>query len=185
MHLYEVGKPYSATRQHWTEGADYNYRSGEHELRLFFRKPSPTEIAGVKRGLKQFALFTQGDVNVLLYKIGSMPWSDQPFSVHLTEQGVGPQDLPPPLSAPDDATYRAALQIVLVDADTGLIRAMNMVTFSPEFTRALHAAIRDQASRPWPGDAEYNRQVAAIQARYPDSFQLAEECSVRCVGGRD
>lgn len=50
MHRYEVGQPYHPSRRAWPEGAQYNYRQGQHELVLFFQSPTTREIEAVRHG---------------------------------------------------------------------------------------------------------------------------------------
>jgi hypothetical protein len=49
LELLMVGKPYHAARRTWPEGADYNFRLGAHELRLFVTSATPKEIAAVPK----------------------------------------------------------------------------------------------------------------------------------------
>lgn len=186
LHRYEVGKPYSPSRSQWPEMGEYNYRDGGHELRLFLASPSPQEIKEIGTGRAEFALLggeVAPDVLFLLYRFGSMAWSDAPYSWHLVEQQLPGQELPPPLDAPDDSAYRALLSVILVDAGTGVIRALRAISFSLEFTRALHRAVREQAARSWPGEGEYNRQLQAAYSRWPSSQGMVNSARVRCVGG--
>jgi hypothetical protein len=134
-----------------------------------------------------------------------VPWSDAPYSFHrLADSGVPEAEraLPPDpkafldrlAAAGKDAwkagrlpgeeftcDSRALLQILLIDAATGIIRCLRAVTLSPEFTRALFGAIRDQAARPW-DRAAYERALKSITDHHT-SEQLAGLASVRCQGG--
>ena len=53
MHLYQVGALHDPSRRSWPEQADYNYRAGGHELRIFLRgvsfgrKSKPLSRAGL------------------------------------------------------------------------------------------------------------------------------------------
>ena len=59
LHRYEVGKPYSDTRRSWPEQADFNFRAGSHELRIFMTSLSPKEVAAVKSGRVGFGLLVE------------------------------------------------------------------------------------------------------------------------------
>jgi hypothetical protein len=50
MHTYIVGQLYDPSRKSWPEGADYNFRAGGHELRIFLGRATPREIAAVGIG---------------------------------------------------------------------------------------------------------------------------------------
>ena len=45
MYAIVTGKPYDPLRRAWGEGADYNFRAGGHELRIFLGHTTPREIA--------------------------------------------------------------------------------------------------------------------------------------------
>lgn len=171
MHLYEVGKLYT-DRTHWPEGAQYNYRGGEHELVLFFNRPTAKEIHSIGKERAEFALFVERQLIILLYRFGTgLDWSDAPYSIHLVphEQRTIPPDV--------EAGMRALLHIVLVDASNGIIRVLRVISLSPEFTQALHHAIQEQADMPFTRHV-YNGQLESLFARYP-SFELAQMAGVR------
>jgi len=57
--------------------------------------------------------------------------SDALYSWHLVPEGQ--RSLPP---AAESAQTRALLHVILVDADMGIVLAVRMVSFSPDFTRS-------------------------------------------------
>lgn len=182
LHPYQVGKPYIAGRRNWQEAVEYNYRQGAHELRMFLGNLKPWEIETIRSGPCEFALAVEKDVLFLLYRFGegrreAIPWSDAPFSWHLVPEDQRTLPEPTGLVEPHDT-----LQVVLVDRLTGLIRALRMVSFSPAFTVALRSAIRDQASRSWPGGAEYDRQLGTVYGQH-SSEQLLARAIARTKGG--
>lgn len=175
MVIYKVGEPYSSTKTHWPEGIDYNYRAGQHELRLFRRTPSPQEITDVKSGESRFALAVERDIIFFCYKFGQGPWGDCGFSIHLVPEA---ERILPELPAENE---RVLLTTLLIDAETGLLKAIRVVSLSPKFTRKLHQAILDQAARPFPDD--YDRQAEATYRRYTSARLASDRAIVRCIGG--
>lgn len=176
--LYQVGKPYSTTKKHWPEGIDYNFRSGQHELRLFFRSPLSQEITAIKNGPAQFALSVIGDIIFFCFKFGDLEWSDCGFSIHLVPDNE--RTLP---DIPKTNQERALLSTLLIDAETGILRVIRATTFSSRFTRILHQAIIDQAGRPYPGDNEYQRQIDQIYQKYRSKDLAKNHALARCRGG--
>ena len=159
LYLYEIGKLYSP-RTKWPELAQYNFRGGEHELILFLNAPTRDEIYDVKKGAAHLALYVERNLIILLYKFGqSIRWSDAPYSIHLVpkEERVEP-------AATDENSW-ALLHILLVDASNGILKAMRVISLSPEFTSALHRAIKDQAAMPFTVDS-YNAELAGLYAGY-------------------
>lgn len=181
MPLYEVGKPYSVTRSTWPDGVDYNYRGGEHELRIFMRNPSPAEVMAVRRGKAYFALYNTHDVIFLCYKFGSLPWSVGTYSIHLVpedERGV-----PPVRTA--DGLNRALLNVIMIDGATGLIAVLRAVSFSPAFTRVLEQEIREQAARPFPGLDAYDLAITRFYTAYNSRTVANFLAYASCIGGQD
>lgn len=176
--MLEVGERYPAMTFPVPEIGEYNYYEGGHELRLFWNSPSEREILAVRQGEARFALNVHGDVIFLLYRFGDLPWSDAPFSYHLV-----PDDRKGDIPETGSPESRALLLTILVDASTGTIHALRGLSLSPDFTRRLGAAIRRQATAPWPGPAAYNAQVREAYARFPDSANMAKAATARSRGG--
>jgi len=132
MHKIEVGKLYSETRTSWPEGVEYNWMHNVHELRMFFRNPQPQEVQSVKSGKVEFGLVTEEDVILLLFRfLGAqkgqrgIDWSDAPYSYHMLPEdrkGLPPEQLRP--------SERSLLNIILVNAPTGIVLAVRAVSFS-------------------------------------------------------
>lgn len=174
----EVGRPYIAGRVALAPRAEYNFRGGQHELVLCLAELTETEVTAVREGEAEFALLVSGDVIFLFYRFGgAIDWSDAPYSWHLVPPGQRELPLPP---TSDEG--RAPLLAVLVDADRNLVRALRALTLSPEFTRALHEAIRAQAARPWSAD-RYDAELRRAYDRWPTSEAMLRAATVRTKGG--
>jgi hypothetical protein len=175
----EVEQPYPSGSPPYPEGADYNYRTGAHELGLFFGHPSLAEIEAVKRGRAEFAFVAEGPVIFFLYRFRPwVPWGDAAYSWHLLPKHE--QTLPRPEA--HGAETRALLTVLLIDAKTGIVKAKRAVTLSPSFTQALHAAIREQAASEWWGAAAYNGVVEEAYRRYPTSEDLLRRAAHHTTG---
>jgi hypothetical protein len=180
MPSYVVGSLYNLSRTSWPEASQYNYRAGQHELVLFFPAPSKGEVLDARKGDCEFALFVEAHAIFLLYRFGkSIQWSDAPFSYWLVPENER--------SLPDiegnDRETRALLQVLLVDAATGILRVIRTVSFSPAFTRAIHQAIRDQAARPFLGQQPYDRWLVDVYRQYPTSTAMVRGAVARTKGG--
>lgn len=176
MYVYEVDKPYHPDKRHWPEGVDYNYRAGEHELRIFMRTPSEVEIADIRKGEARFALAVEGDIVFFCYQFGRGEWSDCGFSFHLVSETE--RVLPEIPATPET---RALLTVLLIDAENGILKVIRAVSLSPKFTRKLHEAVRDQAARPFPDN--YDQQIEAAYRRYTSAQLAQDRAIVRCRGG--
>lgn len=177
MALYEVGKPYVPSRTQWPEAVEYNFRGGEHELRMFLGRPSPAEVVGISRGPCEFGLYVDGPVIFFLYRFpgAGLEWSDAPYSIHLVTEA---ERIEPEVHVTDET--RALLHVVMVDAESGIVRALRAVTLSPALTEALHGAIRRQLEVGL--DPGYDRHLAWVYSALT-SRQMVERAVARCRGG--
>ena len=178
MHLYSVGKPYNPARRSWPPGSQYNFRAGAHELLFFFESPTEREVEAIRKGAAEFALVFEPPVIVLLFRFGEgIPWSDAPYTYHVlpAEQ----QQLPIDWEEGSPET-RALIEIMLISCETGIIRAMRQVTFSPEFTRAVHKSIWEQAHAAYDPVA-YDRTLHGLFRSTTE--QLLARAQYRSKGG--
>ncbi len=172
MHAYTVGEIYNPNRRKWPEVIQYNYRGGEHELVLFLNSPTTEEIKDISNGDARFALYAKDSLVVLLFKFGNaIQWSDAPYSYHRLP--ADQQQRPPEITAKDFVL----LHIVLVDAATGVIKALRAIGMPPPFAQALHQSINTQADMMWDA-AEYDRQLQALFSQY-DSRNLAQLSKIK------
>ena len=177
MNHYAVGQPYNARRTRWPEGTQYNYREGVHELIVFCSRPHPEEVRCYRAAWARFALHVAGPSILLAFRFGNLPWCDAPYTWHLVPDD---QRVLPPADLGSDA--RTLIRVFLVSADDGVVRALRAMTWSPEFTRAMHRAIRRQSAQPWDRLA-YDRTLNAIYAQHRSSASLAKVAVVSCTGG--
>ena len=176
--VLEVGKPYIGRRKSIDPRAEYTFRAGQHQLLLCFTDLTEPEIRAVREGEPEFALAVLDDVIFFLYRFGGfINWSDAPYSWHLVPPKE--RELPRQLETPET---RALLLIVLVDADSNIVRALRAVTLPPKFTAALHAAIHAQAGRAWTAEA-FNEHVRKAYNRWPTTEQMLTRAAARCRGG--
>jgi hypothetical protein len=178
MPALEVGQPYVKGRTQWPEAAEYTYRRGQHELRLFMDRPTAHEVEVVRSGLSRFALAVTGPVIWLLFIFGNLPWNEAVFNIHLVPEA---ERQPPP--APTRVQQRASLQVVLVDASTGLVQALRVLAFSGAFTNALHGAIQAQLDQDWPGLDTFDMQRMQIASVYRNRDIAKELAVASCTGG--
>jgi hypothetical protein len=180
LHKLEVGKPYYPRRTVWGEGADYNYRSGVHELRIFLARPTRSKVEAIRSGPVEFGFFAEPMGLMLVTQFGSRLSFDCSYSWHRMAEVTGDRTLPP-AAVETSPALRALMGIILVEATSGVVLVLRAVTFSPEFTRSLHRAITDQAGASY-DRAEHQRWADGMTARH-STDQLWERCTARCQGG--
>lgn len=173
-HTLSVGAPYDASIPAWPEGVHYTC-TGQHRLTVFIAHPAASEVQSLRTGVARFALLVRGSVIVLCYRFApGLPWGDAPYSVHLDG---GRHDLP---ELPTSES-RYTLQVVGVDASTGLVVSIRSLSLSPAFSRKLRSACDAQVTTPVTR-AQYDAELAALTSRM-DTRAMVEAASVTCKGG--
>ena len=182
--LYRVGAPYDPRRRSWPEGADYNFRSGGHTLRLFLARASKSEVEAVEEGKIGFGLLLEPPDIFVISRFHAPGAARVVMSFDCSYQWhrLDPAErTAPPAWEETSPALRATCTVLLIEATDGILKAVRAVLFSAEFTRAFHRAIHDQVATPY-DPAAHDRAVAAIVRRH-DTTQLWDRCQYHCSGG--
>ena len=178
MHIVAIGKPLFEDRTELPEAIEYNYQAGDHTLLLSMKNLHPKEIEAVREAEAEFGLYCENGIVFLLYRFGdTLPWSDSAFS--WWNVAVEVRQIPAPQANPAE---RILLKIILVEAATGIVKAIRVTTLSPAFTEKLHDAIREQATgEPFSREEFVGRSLQIYQKFTPAEF--AANAVVKTKGG--
>lgn len=178
MQIVAIGKPLFEERCELPEAIEYNYQAGDHTLLLSMKNLHPKEIEAVRQAEAEFGLYCENSIIFLLYRFGEvLPWSDSVFSWwNVSEED---RRIPAPQENPDE---RILLKSILVEAATGIVKAIRVTTFSPDFTEKLHDAIREQASGEKLSRAEFVARSLTIYKKQTPA-KLAADAVVKTKGG--
>ena len=117
----------------------------------------------------------------LCHKFGSGPWSDAPYNVWDVPKAR--RVIPPAVSG----EQRAALQVLLIDAATGILKVIRLVTFSMEFSAKLHEAISQQFESPakeiLTNPGAYMQVINEAYSALPTSDAMVRKAACSCQGG--
>ncbi len=167
MQIVAIGKPLFEARRELPEAIEYNYQAGDHTLLLSMKNLHQKEIEAVRETPAEFGLYCENGIIFLLYRFGEiLPWSDSAFSWW----NVAEEDrrIPAPQANPAE---RILLKIILVEATTGIVKAIRVTTFSPNFTEKLHEAIKNQAmNKEFPREEFVARSLAIYENKTPADF---------------
>lgn len=175
MYEYAVGKPYNPSRTVWPETPFLRLTEQGTQLLLFYRSPTDQEISAIRVGKASFGWIGSEHTGVLGFRFQPLPWSDVPYTPHRKS----PDDMP---GLPEGGDQQL-VQVVLVDADTGIIRAVRTLTWPERFTKAVRASVQEMLDKPFSPSAA-DAALDALYARYPDTNQLVRQrADVTCTGG--
>ncbi|MBA4184972.1 MAG: hypothetical protein H0X49_13340 [Acidobacteria bacterium] len=178
MQIVAIGKPLFEGRTELPEAIEYNYQAGDHTLLLSMENLHPREIEAVRQDEAKFGLYCENSILFLLYRFGdALPWSDSAFSWW----NVAEEDRRIP-SPPENPATRILLKIILVEAATGIVKAIRVTTLSPVFTEKLHDAIREQATSEEFSRTEFVSRSLQIYQKYTPA-ELAANAVVKTNGG--
>jgi len=177
--LLKVGEPFVPERTVWDDGRfEYRYFSGSHLLQICWSAPSQEVTHAFSNGEMHAAVYEECGVLFFLFKInGFMDWSDQALSIWLVPERD--RSIPPLRDG-----EHAVLTLALVDADTGLVRALRVVTYSPRLSRLFLDGLRTQLETPF-DRAQHQATIASLYQRYATSTELARRAAfIERVGSR-
>jgi len=141
----------------WPEGAALTMFTGEPvQLMIFLSHPHELEVQAVTTAPTQFAWVDSEHAAVLLYRLGPiLSWSQVIYSPH----HFGPEEGQPGVDADP------LVQIVLVDRDTNVVKALHTVRWPDEFAAAVRASVDRMRDTPYSRFA-HEHALAALHRRY-------------------
>jgi len=156
LYKYEVGKPFIEGKTRFSEGVHFDFQQGGPVLILFYDRPTSEEIEEVKKGRAEFAFYEKLPVIFFLCRFGSSSWADAPYSVHISK---------PFTFEPLQEGAGFGLQIYLVDATTGILKAMRLIGLKTDFSRRLKLAIERQKAEEF-NESMYNFEINRTYKNY-------------------
>ncbi len=156
MNRFEVGKLFTESITRYPEGVKFEFTQSGPVLLLFFDSPTEHEINSVKTGKLEVGLYSRDNILFFLCKFEGTPWMDAPYSIHLSKPFFFDQMT---------ETQGFGLQIFLVDARTGILKAMRLIGLSNDFSKKLRVAMEKQRMQPF-NKAAYNQIINALYANY-------------------
>ncbi|MEU5181188.1 hypothetical protein AB0G49_14160 [Streptomyces longwoodensis] len=191
QHTLAVGEPYPS-RVAWTDGqAQTAITAGGVTFVLPLRQPSDSEVHAFRKGNAEFALYPGDHFALLLYRFSNpkgsrnpaasgpgIEWSDAGWEYHRQAMGAAQ---PAPPGVPGGSF---PLELVLVDADTNVVKALRLIGPTTEFADAVRAAVTRQAQQA-PAFEHAMAEIDSLYARYPRSADLLPLCEARFEALRD
>ncbi|MBO4297004.1 MAG: hypothetical protein J5863_09630 [Desulfovibrio sp.] len=171
MSEYVVGSLYESGVQSWDAGCFFEMTGETCSLKLFWLDVTDSDVENVARGEGTFGLWYSNDGDVyFLFRFGQDPWADSVFSVwQMPEE----KRIRPPKVF---GRQHVDLEIVLVDAETGMVRAVRHAPLSVSFSRKLCASVarqyNDRYIASW-SEEDFQKRCLKIYEEYPESGDIS------------
>lgn len=164
-----LGKPFVEGVNSWPAGR-FEYRvfgGGHHLLQICMDRISELDIENFHKSPVHLGLCKLQQTVFILFRIGGfMECSDQAYHLRLVEAAED-RELPPHIPG----THQV-LSLVLVESETGLVRAIRVVTWSKRGSTVLDRLLREQLEDPTWSPEGHARKVGEVYAKCPTSKHL-------------
>lgn len=167
MQNYEVGKLFEQGRTRYQETIKFDFTQGGPILFVILDRPSEKEIENIRSGKMQIGIYTKDEIIFMLFKFGSLNWVDAPYSVHLSK----PFDF---MELSERKGY--GLQILLIDASTGILKVIRYIGLPTAFSKKFKQAVLEQKERPF-DNIKYDQKINAIYGNY-STDDLVERANI-------
>lgn len=179
MGLIKAGLPLSKDAANFPEGLHFNYTYCGHSLIWAVDDPSAHQIAEIQGADGAFGLFVHKTTLCLLVKFGDLPWQAAHYNWWIN----------PPIMRPEPGKDLRSLSggislgACLVDAATGIVRALRSMTMPRDFGRILLQNVRTQAVPPF-DPWGHTALIENINRAYPSAADMMREAICMCAFGR-
>lgn len=169
----EVGKKYPG--KILGEGVMLDYNNG-FTLYVFLPNITPTEAIAFKKGRYKFALAEVDNVLYFLSELkGAIDVSDSPFHFGLYKDNRAEQ-LPKDVGTNEGI----ALNIIVVDSSTGILKVLRLIGLQHDFSVALINKCLEQSKQEL-NVQECNRSVACTQISH-SAKDIYRKAFIECEG---
>lgn len=172
---FHVGTLFQEGVTRYKDGVKFDVDDNGTALYIFIHDPEKHEIENIRVGKLDIGLYVEDEVIFLAFKFFHMATMDSPYTVKLSN---GLSVLP---EIKDGEGL--SLMIFLVDASTGILRAMRVIGLTTKFSRSLKAAIEHQAKLPFERNVFDFKLRNIMRLNTPDQIyaRSQETCSIKQV----
>lgn len=156
LNKLELGKLFNEGVTKYKEGIVFDIDDKGSNLIIRFNTPSNSEIKAIKQGKLKCGYYTEGEAIFMLFKFEGIQWMDAPYSVKLSKNSTKIQDI--------NDGQGLALNIYLIDANTGVLKSMRLVGLPTAFSRKLKSVVERQRLMSF---ENYHQTINTVYMKYP------------------
>ena len=161
MKRIEVGTVYRKDMIGCEDGTYLDVNETGITLEVYFDTPTESEIKDFKAGSNyKIGLFKRDGVLFFLTKFGNSNWMDAPYFIKLRKEATNP------LVNITDSTSGYSLNVLLIDAKTGILKANRLIGLNNRFSKLLKQELDKQLESTINDRFEYNNVLNSIFQRY-------------------
>jgi hypothetical protein len=168
--VLEVGKRIEEGIEHYQEGCKFDFSDSGGLLLLFYNSPTEKEIIDITKSNAKIGICEKEGVLFLLWKFGSQPWLDTPYSIHLSQKFE---------FQPIEDSMGYSIHIILVDAQTGIVKGMRLIAMPNKLSKNFKRIIIEQDGLSFDKN-DYDKRLNMVYGNYStgDLIKFAELYSV-------
>ncbi len=142
MYQYEIGQTYPVLGTKGVDSCKIDYTKGGIFLEIFAHNLSPKDLKSFKKDEVQLAIYEKMPVILILYKIGTfMPWSDAPYSWHLTLKNKVELS---EIEEFEKEEKGILVTLLLIDSDTNILKDIRAIGAGLEFRNEFFRGVKKQ-----------------------------------------
>lgn len=159
--VYKVGD--KVLPPSWYEYLGMSLSDAGGTIAVVYKNIAEAELKAFNSGFKFKVVVVDGIVWMLV-KVGNQPWADIPYYKYA-------EDRLPTFEMPSDG-MGLAMQMLLVEANTGILKAIRMVGLPTDVSRKLIKAVENQ---PYMPDYTQRRNKQMDKYKTTDLVRLADQ----------
>ncbi|MZK49025.1 hypothetical protein [Clostridium beijerinckii] len=168
LNKLEIGELFNEGVTKYKEGIVFDIDDNGCNLIIRFNSPSNNEVKAIKQGSLKCGYYTEKEAIFMLFKFDGIEWMDAPYSVELSKKLTKIHEI--------NDGQGLALNIYLIDADTGILKAMRLIGLPTAFSRKIKVIVERQRSMPF---ENYYQTINAVYMKYPTK-KLVDYADVIC-----
>ena len=155
LNKIEVAQLFQENIHSCSEGIKFDITDDGCNVIISFKAPTLKEVEAITKGKIKVGYYSENEVMFMLFKFGDMNWMDAPYSVYLSQNLTKINEI--------KDGQGLALNIYLIDASTGVLKGIRLVSLPTNFSLKLKSEIEKQKLTPF---CNYYSKIGEVYRKY-------------------